>query len=201
MEAFPDAKVLLSVRDPERWYESALTSIYSLSKTLRDLNEATPVTGYRCGKPKSPIWDNTFSGRFEDREYAIGVFNRHNEEVKRHVPANKLLVYEVKDGWGPLCEFLGVEVPVGKPFPRLKDTDALMDLPYAKRVRERLEEHQESYGGAGGRWGLPALTSALMLEDLPSKAQKLVSCLKKVDRLHLLDNLPRLTLSQRGREQ
>ncbi len=44
MEAFPDAKVLLSVRDPERWYESTLTSIYSLSKTLRDLNETTPAT-------------------------------------------------------------------------------------------------------------------------------------------------------------
>ncbi len=45
---------------------------------------------------------------------------RHNEGVKRRVPAEKLLVFEVKEGWGPLCEFLGVAEP-DKPFPRLND--------------------------------------------------------------------------------
>jgi hypothetical protein len=48
------------------------------------------------------------------------VFNRHNGEVRRRVPEGRLLVYEVKQGWGPLCEFLGVEVP-DKPFPHLND--------------------------------------------------------------------------------
>ena len=69
------------------------------------------------------IWDGTFDGRFEDRPHAIGVFNRHNEEVKRAVPADRLLVYEVKEGWGPLCSFLGVPIPEGKPFPRLNDAE------------------------------------------------------------------------------
>ena len=44
------------------------------------------------------IWENTFSGNFEDREHAIQVFKRHNEEEKEHVPTDQLLVYEVKDG-------------------------------------------------------------------------------------------------------
>jgi hypothetical protein len=67
------------------------------------------------------IWQGTFDGRFEDRRYAIEVFERHNEEVRRRVPEEKLLVYEVSEGWRPLCEFLGVEEP-DKPFPRLNDT-------------------------------------------------------------------------------
>jgi hypothetical protein len=69
------------------------------------------------------VWDGTFGGRFGDRDHAIGVFERHNEEVKRSVPADRLLVYEVKDGWRPLCEFLGVPVPEDKPFPHLNDTE------------------------------------------------------------------------------
>ena len=55
---------------------------------------------------------------------AIEVYERHNDEVKRRVPSERLLVYEVKEGWGPLCEFLGVPEPE-EPFPRLNDA-ALM---------------------------------------------------------------------------
>ena len=62
----------------------------------------------------------TFDGKFEDKHHAIEVFNRHNEEVRRRVPRERLLVYEVREGWGPLCEFLGVEEP-DQPFPRLND--------------------------------------------------------------------------------
>jgi hypothetical protein len=79
------------------------------------------------------IWEDTFGGGLEDRECAIEVFERHNEEVRERVPPDKLLVYEVKEGWRPLCEFLGVEVPENKPFPHLNDTDT-----FRKMVRTRL---------------------------------------------------------------
>jgi Sulfotransferase domain len=69
------------------------------------------------------VWEQTFGGKFEDRRYAIGVFKRHNVEVKKRVPPERLLVYEVKEGWGPLCEFLGVAIPKDKPFPHLNDTE------------------------------------------------------------------------------
>jgi hypothetical protein len=65
-------------------------------------------------------WQNFFHGRFEDKSYAISVFERHNQEVKDAVQADRLLVWNVKEGWGPLCRFLGVEVP-NTPFPRLND--------------------------------------------------------------------------------
>jgi len=67
----------------------------------------------------------TFDGRFEDREHVVRRFVRHTEQVKERVPPEKLLVYEVGEGWQPLCDFLGAEVPRGKPFPRLNDRQTL----------------------------------------------------------------------------
>jgi len=131
MERYPGAKVLLSVRDPERWYESVRNTIYELSSLSTGLRFSrvvfAVVTPFAFGRISRGnmvddiIWEGTFDGRFEDKPYAIGVFERHNEEVKRRVPPDKLLVYEVKEGWGPLCKFLSVEEP-DKPFPRLNDT-------------------------------------------------------------------------------
>ena len=73
------------------------------------------------------VWQGTFGGSFEDKDHAMEVFNRHNEQVRRRVPEGRLLVYEVKQGWGPLCEFLGVEVP-DKPFPHLNDASEMRRL-------------------------------------------------------------------------
>jgi hypothetical protein len=131
LERHPDAKVLLSVRDPERWYESTRNTIYEMSKITAGSRLSRLVFAFvglfvpgvfKIGRMGDEIiWQGTFDGRFEDRTHAIEVFDRHNEEVRRRVPADQLLVYEVKQGWGPLCEFLGVEEP-DEPFPRLNDT-------------------------------------------------------------------------------
>jgi Sulfotransferase domain len=131
MERHPDAKVILSVRDPKRWYESVRNTIYELSVVVpRHPLYRIGYTFVRLLVFRGPgnidlaheiIWQGTFDGRFEDKNHAIEVFERHNAEVKRHVPENRLLVYDVKSGWGPLCEFLGVEEPE-QPFPRTNDT-------------------------------------------------------------------------------
>jgi Sulfotransferase domain len=130
MHRYPDAKVLLSVRDSDGWYESTRNTIYELTRTVLGSPLSRAVFGlvglfapaaFRMVRMVDEIvWQGTFDGRFEDREYAIAVFERWNEEVRRSVPQDKLLVYEVKQGWGPLCEFLGVEEP-DEPFPRLND--------------------------------------------------------------------------------
>lgn len=131
MLVYPNAKLILTTRDPEAWYESALNTIYQIS---RRMNQATrPTLMERIAKRFIPgglgigritrklIWENTFSNRFEDKDYAIQIFNQHIEEVKQRVPADKLLVYSIKEGWEPLCAFLGVGVPAGKPFPHLNE--------------------------------------------------------------------------------
>lgn len=62
------------------------------------------------------IWQGQFNGQFEDKEAAIQVYHDHVEQVKKHVPANQLLIFEVKQGWQPLCDFLDKPIPQ-QPFP------------------------------------------------------------------------------------
>ena len=132
MEAYPGARVILTVRDPESWYESTLNTIYGVPRSvfataaLPLLRLVAPRTRRATRITEGVIWEGTFSGRFEDREYAIGLFDRHVEEVKERVPPENLLVYSVKQGWGPLCDFLGVEEPKGLPFPHLNDTKSFL---------------------------------------------------------------------------
>ncbi len=122
MERYPDAKVLLSTRDPNSWYESVLGTIYRIPGSLMLALVKPILSHFRVlfRAVDDAIWQGTFDGRFEDREYAIAVFERHNEAVRRYVPPERLLVFDVKQGWEPLCRFLDVEVPDG-PFPYLND--------------------------------------------------------------------------------
>lgn len=130
-ETWPDAPIVLSVRDPEAWYRSCLNSIHAakemaLAGELEGGTEDGPdpaVIQFINGL----IWNGTFEGRFLERDYALDVFRRHNEAVKAAVPADRLLVYEISQGWGPLCGFLGVPVP-DTPLPHLNDTASFRDM-------------------------------------------------------------------------
>jgi hypothetical protein len=130
-EIWPDAPVLLSVRDPEAWYRSCLNSIHAakemaLRGELEGNTEEAPDPA-TIQMINGLIWNGTFKGRFTDKEFALEVFRRHNDDVKSKVPADRLLVYEIKQGWGPLCDFLGVEVP-DEPMPHLNDTDSFRNM-------------------------------------------------------------------------
>lgn len=126
MNRYPDAKVVLTVRNPESWYRSVSETIYPLSKLmppvwlmwLKRFRHVRRLTF-------ESIWDGTFDGRFEDRDHAIGVFNEHIEAVRRHVPPERLLVFDVREGWGPLCEFLGIANVPDEPFPHVNEGAAM----------------------------------------------------------------------------
>jgi hypothetical protein len=70
----------------------------------------------------------SFDGSPEDRERATEGFEEHVREVKESVRPERLLVYEVREGWGPLCGFLGVEAPQGEPFPHLNEGEQFSRL-------------------------------------------------------------------------
>lgn len=128
MAQYPEAKVLLSIRDPERWYESAANTIHAVSQSFpRWIEYIVPQAFQMIGMGNRLIWRGTFNGRFEDKAYAISVFNAHNEAVKQFVPPERLLVYDVKQGWEPLCAFLGAPVP-STPFPHANDTAAFQQM-------------------------------------------------------------------------
>lgn len=129
VEYYPQAKVVLSVRDPHRWYASTYNTIYQLAireTAPPEMDEAQWQQFRDALLPtiREMIWDGTFGARFEDEAHAIDVFERHNAEVRRAVPANRLLVYQAGDGWEPLCDFLGVDMP-SEPYPQVNETGAL----------------------------------------------------------------------------
>jgi hypothetical protein len=130
MEAFPEAPVILTVRDPAAWYESTRSTIHELRRLTTG---PLPVRmGLALAGPFAPgpagvvrladrlVWQDTFHGRFGDRDHAMNVFEQSNEAVRRHVPPERLLVFDVREGWAPLCDFLGVEAPK-EPFPHLNE--------------------------------------------------------------------------------
>jgi Sulfotransferase domain len=124
MALYPDAKVLLNVRDPEAWYESMLKTVYPASRMGLSA-PAESILG-RMGRMIDTLsWQPLFHGRFEDKPYALSVFERHNQEVQDYVPADRLLVWDVKESWEPLCRFLGVPAP-DTPFPHLHDTETFL---------------------------------------------------------------------------
>jgi hypothetical protein len=117
--AFPEAKVILTVRDPDRWYESSTRSIYPAATAPVPPGTTEAFEEMRA-MSREVVWDSLFDGRFEDRDHALRVFHEHNEAVVREVDAARLLVFDVADGWPPLCDFLGVPVP-DAPFPHRND--------------------------------------------------------------------------------
>lgn len=117
---YPDSRVILSVRDPERWYESVRNTIYPTSmERLRSDDPAQQEVGrWLC----ELIWDGVFDGRLEDKDHAIAVYLANTERVKATIPPERLLVFEAAQGWAPLCEFLERDVP-DEPYPRVNTTE------------------------------------------------------------------------------
>lgn len=76
-------------------------------------------------RPK--IWGRTLAGVMDDRAKAVARYNAYTEEVEAAVPPEKLLVFNVSDGWAPLCAFLGVALP-NEPFPNLNDRESIKKI-------------------------------------------------------------------------
>lgn len=124
-DAYPEAKVVLTTRDPEKWWQSMEAVIWP-TRTLFPawLKRAIPFTQRWTDMVEKLVWKNTFDGKFLDKAHAIAVFNDHVEEVNAYCDPERLLVFEVAQGWEPLCDFLDVPVPSGS-FPHLNDTASL----------------------------------------------------------------------------
>lgn len=120
MHHYPDAKVILSRRDAAKWFESVNTTI--LGKRISDALATTPMGPMM----QANIW-RLFEGRMEDRDFMMAAFERHCAEVVGAVPKDRLLVFDAKQGWAPLCAFLGVHAP-DEPFPHINTNDETAGL-------------------------------------------------------------------------
>jgi len=136
---YPNAKVVLTIREADQWWKSTATTIYPLTHTAfpRWLRKLAPPVDHWLDMIDRLVWDGIFDRRFEDRDYAIEVFERHISTVRADVPSSKLLIFNVRDGWTPLCEFLAVPTPPGE-FPHLNDATPVRRLTTAIRVGTRM---------------------------------------------------------------
>ncbi|GII89217.1 sulfotransferase family protein [Sphaerisporangium siamense] len=121
---YPAAKVVLTVRDPEAWYASMCATIFDEARAhgpgVRLLSRLS--ADYRAFRRMAylAVLHRALDDVGPDKEALIRRFEEHVREVREAIPADRLLVYDVRQGWPPLCAFLGVPVP-DEPFPRLND--------------------------------------------------------------------------------
>ncbi|RKZ79041.1 MAG: sulfotransferase family protein [Candidatus Parabeggiatoa sp. nov. 1] len=133
---YPYAKVILSVREPEKWYDSISETIiraYTEEKPTEDSKGESSYLNRVYKLEKDLIFKGYFQDKFENKPYVIKRFQQRVEEVKSVVPATRLLVYEITQGWEPLCRFLNIPVPEDKPFPRLNEREIFAQSAFPRK--------------------------------------------------------------------
>ena len=112
---YPEAKVILTVRDPDAWFDSVQATIVPFLAARGQ--HPSPHVNAIAEMGHEAIVTQVFADRLTDREHATRVFRDHVAEVQATIPPDRLLTFEVRQGWEPLCAFLGRDVP-DQPFPK-----------------------------------------------------------------------------------
>lgn len=133
---YPQLKAIHTLRDPESWYESvtATTWRYMPKGPLQALRATRKIMRSPKHRRRLPayiytdltIWRKFFGNQFGNKQKAIEIYRRHEADVRATIPAGQLLLYNISDGWEPLCEFLGVPVPEA-PFPQANSRKEFID--------------------------------------------------------------------------
>jgi sulfotransferase family protein len=135
MREYPEAKVILTVRDAAKWYDSAANTIFKRPPPVKFMGRLSKKLSYvpQIDEHLQTIFfEEEFNGKIEDKEAMMAWFNQWNERVKSTVPSHRLLVYNVAEGWEPLCKFLNVQVPAS-PFPQTNKKEG-----FQKRVEKAI---------------------------------------------------------------
>jgi hypothetical protein len=119
--AYPDARVIHSVRPAEAWWNSFSGTIGKFLAIYRDL-PMPPHVAAMGAAVDTIVGEQTFDGRFSDKDHALAAYARREADVRAAIPPERLLVFDVAQGWEPLCAFLDVAVPA-TPFPRTNSRD------------------------------------------------------------------------------
>ena len=117
---YPEAKVILTVRDADKWFDSTNETIHSVE-----------FAGFIKNSPfgemvQKTVWD-VMENRMQDRKYMVDFFTERTSEIVNSIATERLLVYQVSDGWEPLCNFLDVPIP-DMDFPRINSRDETKEM-------------------------------------------------------------------------
>jgi hypothetical protein len=143
MKAFPDIKVILTLRDPEKWLKSLEQTMMVHENNVKEAMFLPRIREFQRTYLNS---FNVVRRSAPPGETSIEWFNRHNREVQEYVPREQLLVYKIEQGWEPLCKFLGQPVP-DEPFPHENVEGAGVDQILKKAIKEDLEAYQRNESG------------------------------------------------------
>ncbi len=126
--ANPNAKILLTLhpKGAEGWYKSTMETVYIPENMwqVKFLGLIVPKVRKYFKMSSLLIWKKNHKGTMEDKHLAMARYQEHIDEIEQAIPKEKLLIYSVKEGWEPLCEFLGKDVPKTD-FPRVNDKEKL----------------------------------------------------------------------------
>jgi hypothetical protein len=122
--AYPDAKVIHSVRPDDAWWKSFSATIGPVLLNYKAMPSPSHVTAMMEAM-QIAIVEQTFGGKISDKESALAAYRRRTEEVRAAIPPERLLVFDVAEGWAPLCAFLNVTAP-NEPFPRVNSTEEFL---------------------------------------------------------------------------
>jgi len=114
LDYYPDAKVILTIRDSEKWYASMKNTIFEVTRSNQNLD---PILSF----VKQKVFEELFEGQFENKHKTIQKFEALNNEIIKTIPSEKLLIYNVQGGWQPICQFLNHPIPQEE-FPNKNST-------------------------------------------------------------------------------
>ncbi|KAI9269073.1 P-loop containing nucleoside triphosphate hydrolase protein [Phascolomyces articulosus] len=125
MKKYPDAKILLIVRDPDSWYQSIKNTVYKHHRKVAESSNGSMKNLLEM--IQTIVLDGAFGNpaMFEDEEAIKRKFVEHIEWVKKTVPKDNLLVMELGEGWDRMCQFLGKPVPE-EPYPHTNSTQEIL---------------------------------------------------------------------------
>ncbi len=146
IEKYPEAKVIHTTRDPEAWFKSMTQTIFwainpspvrIISLMIRIPFSSTLRKRLRILKYNGRMVNEFFGHDMKNKESVISSFNEYNKQVLNTIPKDKLLIYDVKSGWDPLCHFLNVPVPA-IPFPKVNTKDEFVHNVKHNIAKEKL---------------------------------------------------------------
>lgn len=152
-EFYPDAKVVLSVRDADSWYDSVRETIFSEANISRF--DAGPAAEFM-----NAAVVGAFRNHLDDRQYMVDYFNRWRDNVIASLPPERLLVFEARQGWEPLCAFLGAPVPQ-EPYPRVNSKSDIKEGVIGPRSDDAAQDEPDPEAMEEGARGYLAAMRAL----------------------------------------
>ena len=141
LAAYPQSKVILATRDPTKWYQSVKNTLYQwkvLSQDPMFVQFGRAIGSWKTMEYILEILEDIYAVIENGEEASVQYFKEWANDVKSHVQEENLLVFDVREGWGPLCKFLGLPQP-DQAFPRVNDTAVMLrDLNRARIVTKTI---------------------------------------------------------------